>query len=48
MTLTLVFVIIALLLFLGAAIAVPVSRVHLGWLGMIFLAIGVWLIPLLK
>jgi hypothetical protein len=47
MTVAVLFLILALVCFVLAAFNL-VTRISIGWLGMVFLTIAVWLIPVLK
>jgi hypothetical protein len=48
MTVALLFLIFAFVLFVLAGINVSTPRLSLGWLGMACLTVAIWLIPVLK
>jgi hypothetical protein len=47
MTVAVLFLVAALVLFALAAFKVTTPRVDLGWAGMVFLTVAIWLIPAL-
>jgi hypothetical protein len=47
MTVAVLFLVAALILFILAAFKVTTPRVDLGWAGMVFLTVAIWLIPAL-
>jgi hypothetical protein len=47
MTVAVLFLVAALILFVLAAFKVTTPRVDLGWAGMVLLTVAIWLIPAL-
>jgi hypothetical protein len=45
MTVALLFLTLAFVLFIAAAFKVTTARVDLGWAGMVCLTVAIWLIP---